>query len=743
MLERVDRAMGRPSPPKASRARIAADPGDLSALLGVLRRRRATIVVTTLLSLAAAIAYLAVATPLYRATASILIDFRRLTPIGQDQLSMNGKVNDAAVDSQAVIIDSSGVAQQVVKALSLDKDPEFLEPLSLPARIGATLWPFDEPETPLMRLNRTIENFGERLETKRVGVSYVVAVSFLSRDPAKAKRIVNSVADAYVHDQLSAKLEAAGTANDWFQSRVKALDAQASEAEKAVVDYRTKNRVMLVDGKFVDEQQVGEISSQLVTARSDRAQAQAKLDQVEALLANGGKGSVTDELSNSVVVQLRQKRADVARRIAETTLRVGTGNESIARLQGDIREIDGAIAAEFRRIADGYRSDAAVAGLREQSLAAKLSELAERSAQSQQVRIELTHLKSVAETLKTMRDTFASRYIEASQEQSFPITEARVISQATQPDKAALPSVKRVLAGGLVVGSGLGAALALLSEALSRRTRTREQIEAAIGAPCVAVVGKLPRGGIGGRALEIAPRHPSQPFAESLRRIRVAVDERCPTRAPGNGTVIAFASPAPGDGTTTVAANFAGVLARRDVPVLLVDLDLRQRSLSRGFADDAGRPSVKRAGLRDLLTGQASLQQAVKILDASGAHLIATGEAGDDGADPTRWLQSAALSMLLETARRHYRYVVLDLPPVIPVGDARAVAGLIDAFLLVVSWNVTTLEEIAEATSLQGGLGGKLVGAVLNKADGSAMERLNDLSLAHTIRYLAPAATAR
>ncbi|MGU3541092.1 GumC family protein [Methylobacterium sp. A54F] len=726
---------------RAGRAKVVADPGNLAYIIAVFRLRRRTILLVTLLGFTLAAGYLALATPQYRAAARVLIDFRRLAVIGQDQFASNYKVNDAAVESQRIIIDSPAIAAQVIRALALEADPELQEPISVPGRLLARAWPFeDAAQDPDGRFNRLVEIFNERLSAERIGISYVVEVAFLSQDPAKAMRIANAVAAAYVQDQLTAKLDAATIANDWFQKRVRELDAQASEAEKIAVEYRTKNRIMLVDGRFVDEQQVGELSTQLTKARSDRAQASAKLTQVETLIASGGSGAIADEFTNGVIVALRQKRAELLRRIAEAVTRFGGDHESIERLRGDLRATDAAIADEWRRIADGYRSDAMIARAREATLETQLTEAGDRSAKAQETRIELTQLQSVAQTLKTMRENFSSRYIEASQEQSFPITEARVVSPAALPDKPTLPKVTRTLISGLAGGSAIGCILALLGEVLTRRTRTRQQLETMISAPCVAVVGRIPPAdGVDG-LLEAAVREPGAPLSEAMRSIRLAVDARRHGGAEHEGTVVAFASPAAGDGTTTIAANFAGTLAQRDLPVLLIDLDLRKRTLSRRLeAAEAPDAGTARADLLDVLSGRAEFRAAVRRQSRSGVDTVVI-QHSDGFSDPGRWLASAALTALLKAVRREYRYVVLDLPPIIPVGDARAIATLIDAFLLVVTWNRTTLDEVAEAMSLNPILGGKLVGAVLNKADPTAMERLDDLMLARSIGYLTPAA---
>ena len=61
-------------------------------------------------------------------------------------------------------------------------------------------------------------------------------------------------------------------ANDWFSKRIQILNEQLAQAQNAAVAYRKSNQVMLAGGKYVDEQQVVEISARLTAARNERAQ---------------------------------------------------------------------------------------------------------------------------------------------------------------------------------------------------------------------------------------------------------------------------------------------------------------------------------------------------------------------------------------------------------------------------------------------------------------------------------------
>src|SRR5687767_3791105 len=92
--------------PSLPRAATVADPGDITFLLGVVRRNWRLIVSIGAAGLLVGGLYFVLAKPLYLASSRILIDFRRLSPVGENELLINFKVNDAAVDSQTTIIES-------------------------------------------------------------------------------------------------------------------------------------------------------------------------------------------------------------------------------------------------------------------------------------------------------------------------------------------------------------------------------------------------------------------------------------------------------------------------------------------------------------------------------------------------------------------------------------------------------------------------------------------------------------
>ena len=91
-------------------------------------------------------------------------------------------------------------------------------------------------------------------------------------------------------------------------------------------------------------------------------------------------------------------------------------------------------------------------------------------------------------------------------------------------------------------------------------------------------------------------------------------------------------------------------------------------------------------------------------------------------------LNSPAVKDMLKKARSSYDYVLVDLPPILPVVDVKAVAHLIDAFIMVVEWGNTSTDEILKAATASSILTERLLGAVLNKADEAVMRRFEGYS---------------
>jgi exopolysaccharide transport family protein len=653
--------------------------------------------------------------------------------------SENRSVEDASVESEIETTKSEKVAMAVIHRLHLTEDPEFVGAGQGLSRRILTLFhlsPSSEPQLPndeLMR--RALGVFKANLRVLRLGRSYIEQIAFTSLDKQKAATIANAVADAYIEDQLQAKFDATHRASDWLQQRIGELRQQASDAYKAVQDYKSENSIIIgVDGKLASEGQLDQLGTALAKARSDTTQAQAKFDRISRVLEQRSNGEkldipdpvVTDALSNPVITRLRQQFLDDQGKESEWSSRYGADHVAARNLRSEMAALQRAIWDEISRIAESYKSELQINRSQEEAIDRKMQEVFQKSGATRQLQVRLRELETASNSYRGIYETFLSRFTQSVQQQSFPSTEARLVTVATPPLGPSSPKTALTMALAAVCGFGLGVMTAFAREQMNRQIHTRAQIEELLNTSCLAVLPALNeskpvlsrlRPTRDSRAFrQIIDAAPFSATAEALRYIKVAIDLH-----PTGAKVIGFVSALPGEGKTTVATSYAAFVAKGGARTLLIDADLRNPSMTRalGYSNTPGLLNLiaDKSDLKDLVISDTNFK--FDVLPASSRTKVSNS---------SDILTSTTMKDMLRSASADYDYIVVDLPPILPVVDVKASAHMFDAFVLVVEWGATSTDEIVKAVSSSPVMAERLLGAVLNKVDEVVMRRFEGYS---------------
>jgi polysaccharide biosynthesis transport protein len=475
----------------------------LQFFVSFIRRQFPVIVFVTLLMIALGVIYVITARPSFTAEAQLMIDARKMQVFQQQSVLGDVPIDAAQVASQVVVLKSENVALSVIKNLRLTEDPEFVGSGGglLGTLLSFVFSPFGSDQaTSEFELNRrAIGAFQDRLNINRIGLTYVIQIRFRSYDGEHAAQIVNAVADAYIVDQLEAKFQATRRASVWLQDRIKELRDQVVTAERAVVEFKTKHNIVSTGGsdkRLIGEQQVAELNSQLVIARTQSGEARARLDRIDTVLkADSPNASVdatvADTLKSEVVTKLRSHYLELAAHEADWSARYGHDHLAAVNLRNQMSEIRKSIFAELKRLGESYKSDYEIAKQREAGVQKELAQAVSQSQTTDTAQIALRELASTSQTYKTLYDSFLQRYMESVQQQSFPITEARLISSASRPLHKSHPQTLLILAitsfGGLIFGFGIG----MLRDLSDRVFRTTEQVESLLQTDCIALVPLL------------------------------------------------------------------------------------------------------------------------------------------------------------------------------------------------------------------------------------------------------------
>ncbi len=705
-----------------------------------LTRQWRLIALVTALAVLVGVAYIAVSPKRYTAQADMIIDTKRVTWTQSEMASENRTVEDASVESEIETTKSEKVATSVAGQLKLTEDPEFIGPgTGLKSRLLSLIKFGGRPETEPSKdelMRRALGTLKENLRVTRLGRSYIEQIAYTSLDREKAARIANAFADAYIEDQIQAKFEATHRASIWLEQRIGELRKQASDAYKEVQDFKSKNSIIIgVDGKLASEVELDQLGVALAKARADTSQARAKLDRIERVLEQRTEKEtfnipdpiVTDALSNPVITKLRQQFLDDQNKESEWSARYGADHQAARNLRAEMAALQRAIWDEISRIAESYKSELQIAKSQEEAIDKRMMEVFQQSGSTRQSQVRLRELETAANTYRGIYETFLSRFTQSVQQQSFPSTEARVVTVASPPGGPSSPKIGLTLALAAVCGLGLGLLSAFGREQMNRQIHTRAELESLLGTSCLAVLPafaqKRPalrtKGATrdsGGVFRQISEAAPFSAVAEALRYIKVAIDLH-----PAGGKVIGFVSALPGEGKTTVAAGFGAFVARNGGRTLLVDADLRNPSLTRtlGYNDAPG--------LLDMVADKSPFDDLV-ISDSRHKFDFLSASTRIKASNSSDILNSPSMKQMLKAAKNDYDYVLVDLPPILPVVDVKAVAHLFDAFVLVVEWGSTSTDEILKAVAASPTLSERLLGAVLNKADEDVMRRFEGYS---------------
>ena len=319
-----------------------------------------------------------------------------------------------------------------------------------------------------------------------------------------------------------------------------------------------------------------------------------------------------------------------------------------------------------------------------------------------------------------------SRVTQFMQQQSLPVTEARLLTSAEPSLSKSAPKSTVIMILSSVGGLVLGVALAFGREISDHRVRWPSQIRD-LGLPFAGslpfkkqpslvvrngkelqvsrleakLLGRVPQGSW---VTLFDARRPWCAATQTLLSLKLAVDQ---SSRRTNGVVVGIVSPWPGEGKSTLGFNFARLLVEIGARVLVVDADFTSPALSRSLAP------VAEYGLVDLAQ-QTPIEQCVSATTL-GFDLLSCST-GSVPIHPFHLPAGRNMLGALVTARDSYQYILIDLPALLTSVDPQAIALMIDAFVLVTDYGRTTSDDVEQALATSEALSSRLVATIINRS---------------------------
>ncbi len=710
---------------------------DLRDLLRRLWRHKWLIIAIVLLVLGPTWLVVQQLTPRYTATAMVLIEPPDYSVVDLEAVVAGLSTDPETVHGELIVLQSRELAEKAVERLGLFDSPDLIAPRRkakpflthlnpftyLPELAPEDLLPeawreslFGPKEPPRVlsddelrqrARDAVIGRFRAGLGVATKRRTRVVDVSYTSEDPKFTARAANALAEVYVLNTLEVKFAGTREATTWLNERLADLRKNVEKSEQAVERHRREARLIAGGATTLVAEQASAVNAQLIAARAETAQAEARYLQAVSLINSKHDGNaITAVLTSPLIQSLRQQESSLVRKSAELSIEYGEKHPRMINIRAEITDIQANIQAEFQQVVAVMRNEMEIARVRQREFDASLKQLTANVGELNQAEVKLRALQREADANRLLFETFLTRYKETSIQQDFQQPDARIISAARVPGSPSYPQKRSIIIRAFVVSVGLGLALVFVMEKLDKGFRTARQLEAKTG---LRTLGLIPLvGSFGGRTASPQDQilnSPSSRYSEAIRMLLSNLAWIGDGRAP---KTLLITSAVPREGKTATADSLVRMAARLEQRVLLIDCDLRRPFAARSLGLRSS------PGLAEVLRGDAQPYEVIQKDRSSGADFIAAGRLPDD---PAKMLKAETLRPLLAQLQQTYDLIIFDSSPVLAVTEPRLLAHIVDRTILLVRWGHTPREVVQSALKQLLDTGAAIDGLVLTQVN--------------------------
>ena len=655
----------------------------------ILRQRLLLIVAIVCLGTGASVALALSMAPKFQASALVEIDPRSEQVLAAEQ-TRSGVPSDIVTETEVQVIGSEVILSQTTSDLDLEYFPAINPALDTSSGLLSRLLPSredTEPTDPAELDMLMVRALRDNLTVSRIGQSNVVRVTFESKSPQLSAQVADGIVDVYLRDEVGRSRELSRDALALLGERVANLRREVDEREQAVEDWRRLSGISEGVSSTVLRERITQLGVELSRAQAALAEAGAVSRNVNRNAAFDGTDPQV--VSSPLIQNLAEREANQEQEVSRLNALYQPSHPRLIAARAALASLRNAIEVETRKISSSLGRSAEIQSSRVQELQSNVEELRNELSRQREAEIRLRGLEQEAEASRGVYESFLERQSQLQNRMGLERARARVVARATPPLDPSGPNRKLIVAGGLVTSAFLAVALAVLLAQFQPSILVAEDVEDLLGVPPLAEVPLLP--GADHRPFAPVDRvldAPEGQLAEAIRALRVSL---LIGRGHRRATTVMVASAEDGDGKTTIAASLARAAALSGDRVLLVDCDLDRPTIHGLFG---GNDTV---GIANVLLDKADSERAIQIDSASPALYMACGLTGSGAKEIYRSLNWEDLLALLTD---HLDLIILDTPSLARVPDARFLAGVVDATLVVARARKTTREALRETVRL-------------------------------------------
>lgn len=646
-------------------------------------------------------------TPLY--TASTTIEISRESDRVVDIKGVEAESSPGDIEfyqTQYGLLRSQSLADRVVRELKLADDSKFFELFGEEKASGLFGVDAGARNTPAGREKRSREAARILLENIDIvpdRLSRLVTITFTSPDPKLSARVANAWTANFIESNLERRFEATSYARKFLEERLRQWRERLEESERVLVAYASDEKIINLpaagatrDGPTVERSIVADdlasLNAELSAAKGEMVRAHSRVTEV------GANGAVEEALTNNAITGIRQKRAEVAAEYARLLSQFEPEYPEVKALATQLSQLDRSIASEENRIRTSLQQSYQASVARVGDLEGRVSNLKSSFLDLRRRSIQYNIYQREADTNRQLYDALLQRYKEIGVAGGVGTNNVSVVDVARIPERPSRPSLILNMLAALILGAGIGAALAFALEHIDEAISDPQEIADLLGLPVLGIVPKAatesPIEALGDR---------KSPMVEAYLSVQTNLAFSTNHGVP---KTLSVTSTRPAEGKSTTAYAIAHALARSKQKVVLIDADMRSPSVHHLFSIGNER------GLSNYLAGSEQLDELISSSSLAGLSIITAGPQPPNAAE---LLTGQRLEQLLTALLTRFDHVVVDSPPVMGLADAPLIASRVEGVVFAVESHGIKASMVRVALGRLAAANAHVLGTVLTK----------------------------
>jgi len=746
---------------------------DIQAYLRILRKYKWAITLGSALVTAAALLYVLSVTPVYRSTATLLIESQKANTVGIEELIKGQSEDRDYYLTQYELLKSRKLAERVVAYLSLnehvDLNPERLntdkdvlgtvmtrlktlftgsstqdentgivgvdqgleqeteldleksevELLRDSGVLGDAVYSMEDVKAPVSNmsedeLNRSVGRYLGKLGIQPIRNTKLVKISYESVDPEMAAKVANTVGEQYILSYLDAKMEMTMQASQWLNERLAQLKITLDASEQKLIKYKQENNLIDVNGSVakVNETTLLLATTELAEAKSKLSDISELYEEIKAVQASSPEylDSIPAVQDDALVRSVKIEQGQRQRELDELLNRYGPKHPKVVDAQSRLASLDTLMGQHTARIVGSIEKNYKLARQRVASLQRTLATGREEIQEIGKKSFELEDLEREVATNRNLYDTFFARVSETRSTDQMSAANARISDRAVVSHSPVKPQKQLIVGLAALASLVLLSLLAILYESMDDTIKGTADIESKLR---VRLLGTIPllKGGLfnRNRKIPINPMEIDETHSTFVEAIRTI-----------RTALNAIGTNAEPNKTIVITSSIPGEgksTASLNIAyamsklerVILIDADMRRPAIGRAL-----NMAKKEPGLSNLISGTANVRECIKRKAIGELDVIPCGDIPDH---PLELISSSRFAELLNKLGEHYDRIIIDSAPTQAVSDALVLGSLADAVVYIVKSHATSYDLVKRGLERLGQMDIHVAGIVVTQVD--------------------------